>query len=73
MFQAQSLVNGETIFQSLVNCDSIEYYHIELSDHYSILANGVLSESFKDLNNKYVFKEIKSDSNPIILPSLILA
>jgi hypothetical protein len=51
---AKNLANGITIYQDCSK-DSITYYHLELKKHSAIVANGVLSESFLDLNNKYAF------------------
>jgi hypothetical protein len=47
---SRDLVNGNTIYQdsSLI---SVEYYHFELESHSSVIANGVLTESFLDLHN----------------------
>jgi hypothetical protein len=39
------LINGTTIYQDC-ELSTIEYYHLELGSHNSIVANGILSESF---------------------------
>jgi len=52
---SSQLVNGHTIFQDF-NHDSIEYYHLELETHSTILANGVLAESYLDCNNRHIFE-----------------
>jgi hypothetical protein len=52
---AKNIVNEKTIFQDNV-CDSVEYYHLECKDHCVIIANGILSESYLDINNRYVFE-----------------
>ena len=54
MICARDLVNGNTIYQDINNHD-IEYYHFELPEHSSVIANGVLTESYLDLNTKNVF------------------
>lgn len=54
MICARDLVNGTTIFQD-ININSIEYYHFELLEHSSVIANGVLTESYLDLDTKSVF------------------
>jgi len=46
--------NVNTIYQDM-ECTSVEYYHLECKTHCSIFANGVLSETYLDVNNRYVF------------------
>ena len=59
MIQAKYMINGETIYQD-EECEEVEYYHLECEHHSAIIANGVLSESFLDINNRYLFnKSIK--------------
>lgn len=50
------LINGneKTIYQDM-ECTSVEYYHLECETHCSIFANGVLSETYLDVHNRYVF------------------
>jgi hypothetical protein len=52
---AKNIINGTTIFQDN-ECDSVEYYHLECKDHCVIIANGILSESYLDVNNRDVFE-----------------
>jgi hypothetical protein len=52
---AKHIVNGTTIFQD-TTCDSVEYYHLECENHSAIIANGVLSETYLDVNNRNVFE-----------------
>jgi hypothetical protein len=33
------------------------YYHLECEKHSAIVVNGVLSESYVDLDNRHVFEE----------------
>ena len=54
MIIASSLINGKSIYQDM-ECTNVEYYHLECKTHYSIFANGVLSETYLDTNNRYVF------------------
>jgi len=54
MLIARDLVNGTTIFQDMERT-SVEYYHLELAEHSSIFANGVLSESYLDINTRRIF------------------
>lgn len=55
MVIAKKMVNGTTIYQDN-ECDQVEYYHLECDHHTAIFANGVLSESYLDLNNRHVFE-----------------
>jgi hypothetical protein len=73
MIPAENLVNGDTIFQD-TSKKSIVYYHLELPSHYSIIANGILTETYKDFGNKHVFDKNKIPlNNEIIQPLEILA
>ena len=56
MVPARRLINGRTIYQDN-NCEEVEYYHIECKEHMAIIANGILSESYLDVNNRYVFEK----------------
>jgi len=56
---ARDLVNGTTIYQDS-NIISVEYYHFELETHSSVIANGVLSESFLDLHD---YKSLINNTN----------
>ena len=58
MVAANKLVNETTIVQDS-ECNNVEYYHIELESHSAIIANGILSESYLDLNNRHVFEPSK--------------
>lgn len=53
--RAINIVNGTTIYQDN-ECTSVEYYHLECERHSAIFANGVLSESYLDLNNRDIFE-----------------
>ena len=52
---AKNIVNGTTIYQD-EECDSVEYYHLECENHSAIFANGILAESYLDVNNRHVFE-----------------
>ena len=54
MVLAKHLVNGKNIYQDN-ECDSVEYYHLECENHSAIFANGILAESYLDVNNRDVF------------------
>jgi hypothetical protein len=60
MLKAEFLVNGDTIYQDNTML-SVEYYHIELDTHSCIVANGILSESYRDGNNRVVFEHMPQD------------
>jgi hypothetical protein len=73
MIPAENLVNGDTIFQD-TSKKSIVYYHLELPSHYSIIANGILTETYKDFGKKDFFDKNKIPlNNEIIQPLEILA
>jgi len=46
---------SSTIINSAYSVLNVEYYHLECKDHYTIYANGVLSEKYFDANNRGVF------------------
>jgi Ca2+-binding RTX toxin-like protein len=48
------LVNGSTIRQIQVN--AVTYYHVELSRHDILLAEGLPAESYLDTGNRYMFE-----------------
>jgi hypothetical protein len=54
LFEAQALVNGDTIYQEQ-NTETVTYHHIELDAHSIILANGLPAESFLDTGNRTMF------------------
>jgi hypothetical protein len=56
MIRSKNLVNGTTIYQDM-ECDEVEYYHLECETHSAIFANGLLAESYSDLNNRSVFTD----------------
>lgn len=51
------LVNGKTIVQDYEN-DSVEYYHVEFDSHVTIIANGILAESYLEMNSRNLFDKI---------------
>jgi len=53
LIPAKSLINGSTIYQTSV--ESTKYYHIELDEHAVIIANGIMAESYIDMNNRGFF------------------
>jgi len=55
MVVASNIINGKTIYQDN-ECNSVEYYHLECKEHSAIFANGVLTESYFDANNRGVFE-----------------
>lgn len=73
MIAAENLVNGETIYQDKTK-NSLEYYHLELPSHYCIIANGILTETYKDFDNRFVFERNQIPlKDEIKNPKLILA
>jgi hypothetical protein len=54
LIEAKDLINGTSIVQaSYVN--AVDYFHIELDTHDVILAEGALSETFSDDDNRAMF------------------
>jgi glycosyltransferase involved in cell wall biosynthesis len=51
---AEMLVNGTSIYQ-LDGVNSVEYFHLELTAHDVIIANGAPSESFVDCDSRAMF------------------
>jgi hypothetical protein len=50
MVLVSSIVNGTTIYQDN-DCNVAEYYHLECEYHSAIFANGVLAETYLEMNN----------------------
>jgi len=48
------LVNGSTIRQ--IQTNAVAYYHVELSRHDILLAEGLPAESYLDTGNRYMFE-----------------
>lgn len=55
MVLAKNMVNEKTIYQD-EDCVNVEYYHLECENHSAIIANGILSESYLEINNRDVFE-----------------
>lgn len=53
---AHTLVDDKRIYQVHNNHKKTEYYHIELDRHSAIIAEGILSESYIDISNRYFFE-----------------
>ena len=54
LIEAKDLLNGISIVQEQA-VDTLEYFHVELDSHDVILAEGALSESFIDDDNRGMF------------------
>lgn len=65
MVRADELLNGTTIVQDNL-CDQVTYYHLELDEHSSIVANGILSESYLDAKNRRDVFEPSRRLKPIL-------
>jgi len=63
LIPAKRLVNGTTIQQIAV--DAIDYYHVELSRHDVLLANGLAVESYLDVNDNRGF--FANGGGPVVL------
>lgn len=55
--EASNITNGKNIYQ-VKDCNNVEYYHLECNNHYAIYANGLLTESYFNANNKHKFDKI---------------
>ncbi|MEM0354270.1 MAG: Hint domain-containing protein [Thermoplasmata archaeon] len=62
---AKTLVNGETIYQDKTIKD-IKYYHIELSKHTIVFAEGMCAESYLDVGNRGSFDECRDGTRIIV-------
>jgi Hint domain len=54
LIEAKDLINGVSIVQA-EHVEEVEYFHIELETHDVILAEGALSETFVDDDNRAMF------------------
>jgi hypothetical protein len=54
LVEAKDLVNGVSVVQA-ERVDDVEYFHIELETHDVIIAEGALSETFVDDDNRAMF------------------
>lgn len=54
MVLAKRLVNGVNIYPDM-HAEEVTYYHVECARHSAIIANGVVSESYLESNNRHVF------------------
>jgi hypothetical protein len=54
LIEAKDIVNGVSIVQ-MQDVDAVEYFHIELDSHDVIFAEGALSETFVDDDNRDMF------------------
>jgi hypothetical protein len=70
MILAKDLINEDTIFQDNTFI-SIEYYHFEVETHSSVLANGVLSETYLNYDNRDIFTNGKRESDLPIVRSYV--
>jgi hypothetical protein len=58
MVAAKDLVNGTTIVQDTkMRAKDIVYHHLELENHSTVIANGVLSESMHGSKNRRFFEK----------------
>ena len=71
MVLAKNLVNKDTIYQDFER-ENVEYYHLECDNHNGIFANGVLSESYLELDNRSVFEDSIKIKPSIRKPSVNL-
>lgn len=55
MVLAKDLINEITIYQDS-ECEDVEYYHLECENHSTVIANGIVSESYLNMDNRSVFE-----------------
>jgi hypothetical protein len=74
LIQAGALVNGVSIVRQTFVPDGFEYYHIGLSEHALLTADGALAESFLDAVDPTDFDIVKGGdihgANPAPMPEL---
>jgi hypothetical protein len=58
LIEAKDLINGVSIVQA-EHVEEVEYFHIELDTHDVIIAEGALSESYLDDDNRFMFNNAK--------------
>jgi len=60
MVVANNLINEKTIYQDNM-CECVEYYHLECEEHCAIYANGVLAETYLEIDNsRNIFENIST-------------
>lgn len=70
MIRAKYLVNSVSIYQ--IDYEEVVYYHLECEHHSAIVANGVLSETYVDLDNRHLFEDSVRIQPPTFM-SLIMS
>jgi hypothetical protein len=71
MVLGSDLINGETIFQDCT-IQEVEYYHFKLASHSSVVANGILTESYMDFNTSSIFTNVKQITHSLPLVETIM-
>jgi hypothetical protein len=51
------LLNGASIAQ--VQCDAVDYFHVELSEHGVLIADGLPAESYLDTGNRSALTRVR--------------
>lgn len=69
MIRAKYLVNSVSIYQ--IDYEEVVYYHLECQHHSAIVANGVLSETYVDLDNRHLFEESVRIQAPTFIPVIM--
>ncbi len=73
LIEAKDLVNGVSVVQA-DSVERVEYFHVELETHDVIIAEGALSETYIDIDNRLMFNNaheyrlLYPDAAPVALP-----
>jgi hypothetical protein len=70
LIEAKDLINGVSIVQA-EHVDSVEYFHVELESHDVIVAEGALSETFVDDDDRFMFHN--ADEYRVLYPTAAAA
>jgi hypothetical protein len=57
--KAKNFINTKTVYQDFLLMN-IEYYHIELEEHYLIVAENMFAETYVTGGDKSMFEEWKT-------------
>jgi hypothetical protein len=64
LIPVRHLINGRTIAQEKV--DRVSYYHVELTRHAVLLAEGLACESYLDTGNRGAFEDHSAGASRMV-------